>query len=84
MEPFDLSTTEAAEAALAAYRAARRSMASRSIADDVALARFRAYFPLATASECRHRMLAHLVVRRSARQRVSTRPGYSAALVVSN
>jgi hypothetical protein len=68
MEPraVDISESAAAEAAFQAYRDARRAQASRSIADDVALARYRAYFPLATRHQCRSSMRTHLAAKRSA------------------
>jgi hypothetical protein len=86
MEPTDLDTMHAAEAAITAYRAARRSQASRSVADDVALARFRAYFPLATESDCRGVMRNHLFSKRLAQRRAikETRSALALALAVSN
>lgn len=68
MEPIAMGMSDAAEAAFRAYRAARRSHATRNIADDVALARYRAYFPLATESECHLSIRIHLAAKRSARQ----------------
>jgi hypothetical protein len=82
MEPIDVATTEAAEAAITAYRAARRSRASRRVADDVALARFRAYFPLATKDDCRGSMREHLPSWRLSQRREIRRPAFTAALVV--
>jgi hypothetical protein len=81
MEPIDVATTGAAEAAITAYRAARRSRASRTVADDVALARFRAYFPLATKDDCRGSMREHLSSWRLQRREIR-RPAFTAALVV--
>jgi hypothetical protein len=60
MEHLGMSVSHAAAAALAAYRAARRANASKTVADDVALARFRAFFPMANGDECRDRMQEHL------------------------
>jgi len=84
MEPIDLTTAHAAEAAVAAYRAARRLQASRSVADDVALARFRAYFPLASESEYRGVMREHLSHKRSALRRFVRETRLQLALAVSN
>jgi len=84
MEHLGLSMAHAAEAAITAYRAARRAKASRLTADDVALARFRAYFPLATASDCSHRMREHLAHARVLRQRAIIRAAYGLELAVSN
>jgi hypothetical protein len=84
MEPIDLTTHEALEAAVAAYRAARRTRAERHVADDVALARYRAYFPLATDSECRSRMREHLEQERLLRQRILMQTRSALDLAVSN
>ncbi|HEX2115972.1 MAG TPA: hypothetical protein VHM01_16320 [Alphaproteobacteria bacterium] len=84
MEPTDLTTIQAAEAAVAAYRAARRSRASRNVADDVALARFRAYFPLATESDWHGAMREHLSHKRAAQRRAIKRTRLALALSVSN
>jgi hypothetical protein len=84
MEHLVTSAPHAAEAAITAYRAARRAKASKIVADDVALARFRAFFPLATASECRHRMHEHLAHTRLLRQRAIIRAAYALDLAVSN
>lgn len=81
---LDLTASAAAEAAITAYRAARRARAGRQIADDVALARYRAYFPLATTMECRIRMHAHLAHERTLRQRTVTRPAFALELAGSN
>jgi hypothetical protein len=82
MEPVVVETADAAEAAFQAYRAALRSHVSRSIADDVALARYRAYFPLATDMECRSSIRTHLAAKRSARQ-LSLQRGRSRGLVLA-
>jgi hypothetical protein len=84
MEPTAFFTVQAAEAAIAAYRAARRSRASRSVADDVALARFRAYFPLATGNDCRGVMREHISYKRSAQRRATRAATVPLALAVSN
>jgi hypothetical protein len=84
MEPIDLTMYEAVEAAVAAYRAARRNQAEHHIADDVALARYRAYFPLATDNECRCRMREHLEQERLSRQRTLVRTLSALDLAVSN
>ena len=84
MEPIDLTTREAAQAAIAAYRAARRARASRRVADDVALARFRAYFPLATGDDCRGTMRVHMSYTRLMQGRTVSKPLFPAVLVTSN
>ena len=84
MEPIDLTILEAAEAAIAAYRAARRARAGRHVADDVALARYRAYFPLATDTECRSRMREHLAHERQLRHRALTRTIYALESAVTH
>jgi hypothetical protein len=82
MEPIVVGASDAAEAAFQAYKAARRSHVSRSIADDVALARYRAYFPLATNTECRLSIRMHLAAKRSARQ-LSPERGRPPSLVLA-
>lgn len=84
MEPIDVATRGAAEAAIEAYRAALRSKASRSVADDVALARFRAYFPLATKDDCRGSMREHLSSRHVMQRQDVRGRAFAAALVVSS
>jgi len=84
MEHLGTSAPHAAEAAIAAYRAARRAKASRIVADDVALARFRAFFPLATVNDCRFRMREYLAHTRMVRQRAIVRAAYALELAVSN
>jgi hypothetical protein len=84
MEPVHLTALEAAEAAMTAYRAARRARAGRQVADDVALARYRAYSPLATNMECRNRMREHLEHERTLRQRTLARATFALELAISN
>jgi hypothetical protein len=83
MEPIGLSQSAAA-AAITAYRSARRSKVARRVADDVALARYRAYFPLASEGECRGKMREHLARERQMRQRAVERSNMSVMLAVSN
>ena len=59
MEPRRTMANKAIQAAFEAYREARRSQASSTVADDVALARFRAYFPLATRNEVHRKLREH-------------------------
>ena len=84
MEPIDVATRGAAEAAIEAYSAALRSKASQTVADDVALARFRAYFPLATKDDCRGSMHEHLSSLRVMQRQDVRRTAFAAALVVSS
>lgn len=69
MEPKAEREARAVVAAFQAYRAARRAQASDNVADDVALARFRAYFPLATQVEVRRQMRTHFATEWMSRQR---------------
>jgi hypothetical protein len=69
MEPRRAMAKKAIQAAFDAYRAARRSQASNAVADDVALAKFRAYFPLATLSEVRGKLREHVAAETISRQR---------------
>jgi hypothetical protein len=84
MEPTAFNRTQAAAAAIKAYRTALRCKASRTVADDVALARFRAYFPLASKIECRGTMHDFLAEERRIRQRVVARPLYKIELMLAN
>lgn len=69
MEPRRAMAQKAIQAAFKAYRAARRSQASSTVADDVALARFRAYFPLATRGEVHRKLREHFATEWMPRQR---------------
>jgi hypothetical protein len=84
MEPTAFNRVQAAAAAIRAYRTALRCRASRTVADDVALARFRAYFPTASKIECRGTMRDFLAQERRIRQRVVARPIYKIELVLAN
>ena len=84
MEPTAFNKAQAAAAAIRAYRTALRCKASRTIADDVALARFRAYFPMASKIECRGTMRDFLAQERRIRQRMIARPLFKTELMLAN
>lgn len=54
-----MKTSRAAESALNAYRIARRTHASAPVAMDVAIARYRAYFPLAASIDVKKALARH-------------------------
>ena len=84
MEPTAFNKAQAAAAAIKAYRTALRCRASRTIADDVALARFRAYFPMASRSDCRSTMRDFLAQERRLRHRIAVRPARTIELMLAN
>ncbi len=72
-----MKTSRAAESALNAYRIARRTQASAPVAMDVAIARYRAYFPLAPTIEVKLALARH-----HARERMRARAARRLSLVV--
>jgi hypothetical protein len=84
MEPTAFNKAQAAAAAIKAYRTALRCKSSRTVADDVALARFRAHFPLASRTECRSTMREYLAQERRIRRRAAVRSAFTIELLPAN